>query len=63
MGRRFLEEGAAHLVIWDIDDGALRRVARELSASGHKVSGFRVDIQPAANRDGGQVTDGSCTGD
>ena len=44
MGRRFLEEGAAHLVIWDIDDGALNRAAQELSAAGDRICGFRVDI-------------------
>ena len=44
MGRRFLEEGAAQLIIWDIGEGALRRVTEELSAGGHKVRGFRVDI-------------------
>jgi all-trans-retinol dehydrogenase (NAD+) len=44
MGRRFLEEGAAQLIIWDIDEGALQRVTEELSARGHKVRGFRVDI-------------------
>ncbi|MCD9029542.1 SDR family oxidoreductase [Luteimonas sp. BDR2-5] len=44
MGRRFLEEGAARLVIWDVQQQALARVVAELRARGHDVSGFVVDL-------------------
>lgn len=48
MGRKLLDEGAYHLVIWDIQDAAMNRVASELTAQGHRVSGFHVDVSDPA---------------
>ena len=47
-GRRLLEEGAAHLVIWDVQDDALQRVTGELAGRGRRVTGFRVDVTDLA---------------
>ena len=44
MGRALLERGASHLVIWDIQDAATDRLVSELTAPGHRVSGFKVDL-------------------
>ncbi|MGK2934326.1 MAG: SDR family oxidoreductase [Gemmatimonadaceae bacterium] len=43
-GKRLLEEGASHLVIWDVQDEAMQRVVGELTSSGRRVTGFRVDV-------------------
>lgn len=44
MGERLLTEGAARLVIWDIDATALERVTAQLTARGHHVDGYCVDV-------------------
>lgn len=44
LARRFRDEGAAHVVIWDIDEPALTRAVNELSGPGRRVRGFPVDI-------------------
>jgi len=43
MGRMCLEKGAAGLVIWDINEEAIKKTVEELSALG-KVNGFAADI-------------------
>ena len=48
MGRTLLAEGATHLVIWDIQEAAMNRVVRDLTADGHRVDGFRVDVADPA---------------
>lgn len=50
MGRMVLEKGAAHLVIWDINQAALDATVREFSALGN-VSGFQADIASPASID------------
>lgn len=47
-GRRLLEEGASHLVIWDVQDDALQRVTGDLAGRGRRVTGFRVDVTDLA---------------
>ncbi|HSK21265.1 MAG TPA: SDR family oxidoreductase [Longimicrobiales bacterium] len=44
MGERLLTEGAARIVIWDIDASALERVTTELTARGCHVDGYCVDV-------------------
>lgn len=44
MGRRFLEEGAARLVIWDVQQAAMDQAVAALRALGHDVSGYVVDL-------------------
>ena len=44
MGERLLTEGAARIVIWDIDASALERVTAELTARGFHVDGYCVDV-------------------
>ncbi|RQG70360.1 SDR family oxidoreductase [Pseudomonas aeruginosa] len=44
MGHRLLDEGAAHLVIWDVQAEALLRTVAELNDKGHQVFGFQVDL-------------------
>lgn len=44
MGRRFLNEGASHLVIWDVQQQALDETVAEFSAGGTRVSGYLVDL-------------------
>jgi hypothetical protein len=48
LARRLRDEGAAHVVIWDIDAPALTRVVNELSGPGSRVSGWRVDVADPA---------------
>lgn len=48
MGRKLLAEGAERLVVWDIDEGALNDVVAELTALGHRVDGFRVNVADLA---------------
>lgn len=43
-GKRLLEEGASHLVIWDVQDDSLQRAVGELATRGRRVTGFRVDV-------------------
>lgn len=47
-GKLLLEQGAAHLVIWDVQEEAMRRVVSELASRGHRVTGFRVDVTDLA---------------
>src|SRR5687768_3545011 len=46
--KRLLEEGASHLVVWDVQDDALQRVTGELAGKGRRVTGFRVDVTDLA---------------
>ncbi len=48
MGRRFLDQGATHLVIWDIQEQALHETVAALSAEGFRVSGYAVDLADPA---------------
>lgn len=48
MGRRFLDQGATHLVIWDIQEQALHETVAALSAEGFRVSGYTVDLADTA---------------
>lgn len=50
MGRRALEQGAAALVIWDVNEAAVRSVVAEFSALG-QVYGFKADISDPASVD------------
>lgn len=43
-GKRLLREGAAHLVIWDVNDDALRQAVAELTRRDRRVTVFRVDV-------------------
>ena len=43
MGKKVLEKGAAALVVWDINEAAVRATVEEFSSLGH-VYGFRADI-------------------
>lgn len=49
LARRLRDEGAAHVVIWDIDEPALDRVVNDLSGPACRVSGFVVDLSDPAN--------------
>lgn len=51
-GKRLLEEGASHLVIWDVQDDALQLVTAELAGRGRRVTGFRVDVTDLAQVQG-----------
>jgi all-trans-retinol dehydrogenase (NAD+) len=44
LGRRLLEEGAARLIIWDIDPEALGLEVRALTDDGRSVTGMQVDV-------------------
>lgn len=44
LGRKLLAKAAQHLVIWDIQDQTMNRVADELTAQGYRVSAFKVDV-------------------
>jgi all-trans-retinol dehydrogenase (NAD+) len=48
MGKQLLGKGAARLVIWDIQERALRTAVEELTSQGHQVEGDRVDIADLA---------------
>lgn len=48
IAKRLLEEGAAHLVVWDIDQPALDRTVDGLAGPGHDVDAFRVDVTDLA---------------
>ena len=50
MGRMALEKGAAHLIIWDINESAIGSVVAEFKALG-KVDGFKADISSPASVD------------
>lgn len=43
MGKKVLEKGAAALVVWDINEAAVRATVEEFSSLG-RVYGFRADI-------------------
>jgi NAD(P)-dependent dehydrogenase (short-subunit alcohol dehydrogenase family) len=42
-----VNEGAAHVVLWDINEGALKDTAAELEAAGGTVSTYVVDVSSA----------------
>lgn len=44
MARRFVAEGAAHLVLWDIQAEAMERLAHDLAGGGVAVSTYLVDL-------------------
>ena len=50
MARRCLESGAAHVIIWDINESAISATVQELSAQG-RVSGYKADISDPASVD------------
>jgi all-trans-retinol dehydrogenase (NAD+) len=52
-GKRLLEAGAARLVIWDIQDEAMRAAAAALATPGRSVEVRRVDLADAAQVDAG----------
>lgn len=44
VGKLLLEQGAGHLVIWDVSEQAMRRVVSDLTSNGRRVDGFQVDV-------------------
>ncbi len=44
MGRKVLERGASHLVIWDINENGLEQTKKDFENIGVQVSTFLVDI-------------------
>jgi short-subunit dehydrogenase len=48
MGRRFLDQGAGHLVIWDVQQKALHETVSKFIAEGFRVSGYLVDLADPA---------------
>ena len=44
MGKRSLERGARHLIIWDINEEKMNAAADQLRAAGHSVSLQQVDV-------------------
>jgi hypothetical protein len=48
LGKLLLEQGAAHLVIWDVSGQAMRRAVSELMSGGRRVDGFQVDVSHLA---------------
>jgi Short-chain dehydrogenases of various substrate specificities len=44
MGRRFLDKGAAHLVLWDVQEEALEHTVADLTVGGHRITGLPVDL-------------------
>ena len=50
MARRCLEQGAAQVIIWDINENAIAATVQELSEKG-AVKGFRADISDPASID------------
>ncbi len=44
MGRKFLENGAAHIVIWDVNQQAMNDTIAEWSAAGYGASGYLVNL-------------------
>lgn len=51
-GKLLLEQGARHLVIWDIQEEAMNQVIGELTSLGHRVDGFQVDVTDLAQVQG-----------
>ena len=47
-GKLLLEQGAARLVVWDVQQAAMDRVVAELTSLGHRVDAFRVDVTDLA---------------
>lgn len=47
-GKLLLEQGAAHLVIWDVQEEAMHLVVSELASAGYRVTGCRVDVTDLA---------------
>lgn len=44
LGEKCLQEGARHLVIWDINHTNLEKAVARFQAEGYKVSGYLVDV-------------------
>lgn len=44
MGKRFLDEGASHLVVWDVQAQAMEQLAAELGTADRRVSTYLVDL-------------------
>ena len=44
MGQRFLEEGAAKMIIWDINESALQEVTDSWEQEGYSVFPYQVDV-------------------
>ncbi len=44
---RCLQEGAAQVILWDINEANLNRYVEELRAQGYKASGYVVDVADA----------------
>lgn len=60
MARRSLEKGARQVIIWDVNDSAIKSTVEELSRLG-KVSGFRADISdPLSVEAAYQATKAAC---
>ncbi|NDK55351.1 SDR family oxidoreductase [Pontibacter fetidus] len=49
IGRKCLQRGASHLVIWDVNTELLNRVVTDLQAEGFSASGYIVDVANAQN--------------
>ncbi|WP_018479160.1 SDR family NAD(P)-dependent oxidoreductase [Pontibacter roseus] len=48
MGQKCLQQGATHLLIWDVDPVSLQAVTEELSAAEHQVHPYLVNIADTA---------------
>lgn len=44
LGRKCLQEGARHLVIWDINPTNLEKTVAQFEMEGYRVSGYLVDV-------------------
>lgn len=44
MGKRFLDEGASHLVVWDVQAQAMEQLTAELGTADRRVSTYLVDL-------------------
>lgn len=49
LGEHLLAQGAASLIIWDINEAMLNTCVQELRAQGHQVHGFVVDVTRRAD--------------
>ncbi|MDX2285198.1 MAG: SDR family oxidoreductase [Bacteroidia bacterium] len=48
MGKRALEQGAAHLIVWDIQEPMLQQTLDEFAALPGQAHGYRVDVSDTA---------------
>ncbi len=44
MGKKSLQQGAQHLILWDVDETKLQKAKKELTDSGFSVSTQQVDV-------------------